>query len=111
MILLDRKGAGAIDAFDDDISPNVSMDSDYSRLHAVPNQNRSFEDEKERSKVSLNQRTDEELVESQIENWDGGVEVHRSQTAKTGWSSKWNRSWTQFKYPSLVTLPELHNAR
>ena len=44
MILLDRKGAGAIDAFDDDISPNVSMDSDYSRLHAVPNQNKSFED-------------------------------------------------------------------
>ncbi|CBY09964.1 unnamed protein product [Oikopleura dioica] len=86
------------------------IDSDYSRLHAVPNQNSSFQDEKEATKASLNDRTDEELVESQIENWDGGVEVHRSQTVKTGWSSKWNKSWTQFRYPSLVTLPELHNA-
>ncbi|CBY09963.1 unnamed protein product [Oikopleura dioica] len=36
MILLDRKGAGAIDAFDDDISPNLSMDSDLGLKCLVP---------------------------------------------------------------------------
>ncbi|CAG5096978.1 Oidioi.mRNA.OKI2018_I69.XSR.g14874.t1.cds [Oikopleura dioica] len=111
MILLDRKGAGAIDAFDDEISPNVSIDSDYSRLHAVPGANQqTFDEEKDGEKRNFTERTDEELVETQIENWDGGVEVHRSQSMKSGWSSKWNKNWTQFRYPSLVTLPELHNA-
>ena len=112
MILLDRKGAGAIDAFDDEISPNVSIDSDYSRLHAVPGANQqTFDEEKDGEKRNFTERTDEELVETQIENWDGGVEVYRSQSMKSGWSSKWNKNWTQFRYPSLVTLPELHNAR